>query len=328
MYKSNDLRNSKILITGGSGFIGTTLTNALCRENDVTIIDRNKNTTEVHSKFSKPISVFHGDITDIDFLTKVFTEKQYDYIFHLCGVSSVTQSLDNPLINHKINVESTINILELIREYQINLTRFVFLSSATVYDGKSPHPKNEENSMIRPMSPYAIDKYASESFILSYFRLYGVPASVIRLFNVYGPNRYSHVDNSGVLKSLITAYKHQINGKDLCFEMYGDGEQTRDFIFLEDVINALIFVASSNYANGEIFNVGTGTATSIIGLIDILNDYFKITLDVEYKPTVFEGAQYSVASIDKLKKIGFHPEYDLLSGLKLYIDFIFNNSRV
>lgn len=315
------ISNNTILITGGAGFIGSTLANHLIKkENKVVIIDDLSMGNLDNLDNSKKIDINIDTITNETLLRKVFSDYQFDYIFHLGAIASVADSVENPTKTHKVNFESTLLILELIRKYQKNLKRLVFSSSAAVYGDELTLPKSEDHSVIRPLTPYAVDKYSSERYVLNYYSLYGVPTSAVRFFNVYGPKQNPASPYSGVISILLNAYKKFNLDQTVKFNVYGNGEQTRDFVFVEDVISALQLVATSPKSLGEVYNVGTGNSTSLNDIINILDNLLSLKIPVEYLEARKGDIMHSFSTIEKLKQLGFSPKYDIYKGMKKYLE--------
>lgn len=312
----------KILITGGAGFIGSTLANFLVKKNEITIIDDlsmgNKKNLDDFKKFD----FIEGSVTDIELMKSILKCNQFDYIYHLAAVASVADSVERPYETHQVNFESVLLLLELCRKYQSNLKRIVFSSSAAVYGDEPTLPKKEE-SVIRPLTPYAIDKFAAEQYVLDYYHLYGLPTSAVRFFNVYGPNQNPSSPYSGVISILVNCYEKIIAKENVKFTLFGDGNQSRDFVYIEDVIQALLLVSEQDEALGKQFNVGTGVASSLNELITVIDQLLGINLEVEYQDEREGDIKYSIANIDRLKSLGYNPKFPLLSGMKKYTETVF-----
>lgn len=310
----------RFLITGGAGFIGSTLVNRLSDDNEIVIVDDlsmgdEKNISNIEKS---NISFIHGSVTDKSLMEDLFQNRKFDYIFHLAAVASVADSVERPVQTHEVNFESTLTILELCRTYQPDLKRLVFSSSAAVYGDEPTLPKKEE-SVICPLTPYAVDKFASERYCLNYHLLYGVPTSAVRFFNVYGPNQNPSSPYSGVLSILTDRYQKCLGGEDAKFTIFGNGEQTRDFIYIEDVINALILVSESEDSKGRVFNVGTGNATSINDVIEIYNKYVGKDIEIDYKEARKGDIKHSLANIDALSDLGFKLNNSIVDGITKYL---------
>lgn len=308
----------KYLITGGAGFIGSTLANHLSKDNTVMVIDDLSMGKESNLKKSENLNFIEGSVTDRNLMTKIISENTFDYIFHLAAIASVADSVERPVETHQINFESVLMLLELVRKYQKTLKRLVFSSSAAVYGDEPTLPKKEE-SVIRPLTPYAIDKFAAEQYVLDYNHLYGINTSAVRFFNVYGPNQNPESPYSGVISILVDRYKKLKNGERVEFTLFGDGSQSRDFVFVEDVIQALLLVASKEDALGKQFNVGTGSALSLNELIDVINEVVNVVLPVKYESEREGDIKKSVSDISRLKSLGYQSNFSVHEGIREYL---------
>lgn len=310
------IKNSKILVTGGAGFIGSTLANTLLRnDNQVTVIDDLSMGDFANLNEASNLTKIEATITDKDLLKQVITEKDFEYIFHLGAVASVADSVARPYETHEVNFDSTMTILEILRENKNSLKRFVFSSSAAVYGDEPTLPKKEE-SVIRPLTPYAIDKFASEKMAMIYNNLYDIPTSATRFFNVYGPKQNPKSPYSGFISILLDRLKN-----DTELTIFGDGEQSRDFVFIEDVIQALILIATSDQSRGQVYNVGTGKRTSLNDLIHQTENFASKKMSISYGEAREGDIKISVSDISKLEGIGYQPNFDLKEGLKKYLEY-------
>lgn len=311
----------KYLITGGAGFIGSTLAKRVAKENEVVIVDDlsmgdKKNIIGLGEKDN--IRFIEGSVTDQSLMTGLLQEEQFDYIYHLAAIASVADSVARPVETHVVNFESVLSLLELCRKYQQSLKRLIFASSAAVYGDEPTLPKQEE-SVIRPLTPYAVDKFAAERYVLNHCHLYDVPTSAVRFFNVYGPNQNPKSPYSGVLSILTDRYQTLLNGKETSFTVFGDGQQTRDFVFVEDVIDALLLISDSQAALGNVYNVGTGEATSLNQVLAIYRDFLDTEISVEYTAGREGDIPRSYADVDRLKGLGFEPKFDVKTGIQAYL---------
>lgn len=308
----------KYLITGGAGFIGSTLANYLSKENSVIVIDDLSMGKEENLIKSSKLQFINGSVTDSELMNDILSNNTFDYVFHLAAIASVADSVERPVETHQVNFESVLMLLELIRKYQKDLKRLVFSSSAAVYGDEPTLPKKEE-SFIRPLTPYAVDKFAAEQYVLDYNHLYGVKTSAVRFFNVYGPNQNPESPYSGVISILVDRYKKIQKGEDTQFILFGEGSQSRDFVFIEDVVQALLLVAKKEESLGKQFNVGTGIATTLNGLIEIIDRTLGFKLPLEHEAERDGDIKESVADISRLKSLGFTPSFSVREGMKKYL---------
>ncbi|WP_326932145.1 NAD-dependent epimerase/dehydratase family protein [Enterococcus avium] len=310
---------SNYLITGGAGFIGSTLANYLSNENSVVVIDDLSMGKKDNLVKNSNLKFINGSVTNKEVMSDVLINNNFDYIFHLAAIASVADSVERPVETHKVNFESVLLLLELIKNYQKDLKRLVFSSSAAVYGDEPTLPKQEE-SVIRPLTPYAVDKFAAEQYVLDYYHLYGIPTSAVRFFNVYGPNQNPESPYSGVISILVDRYKKLQSGVETQFTLFGDGSQSRDFVFIEDVIQALLLVANKEEALGRQFNVGTGNAISLIELIKVIDEALELSLTVKHETERDGDIKDSVADISRLKSLGFKPNFSIHEGMQKYLE--------
>jgi len=311
------IKNSKILITGGAGFIGSTLANTLLAGNQIVVLDDLSMGDFGNLDQSANLTTIHGSVTDSSLLEGLFSDNDFDYIFHLAAVASVADSVERPYETHQVNFDSTMLILEFLRKNPTSLKRLVFASSAAVYGDEPTLPKKEE-SVIRPLSPYAIDKFASEKMAMIYHDLYDIPTSATRFFNVYGPKQNPNSPYSGFISILVDRLKNNTELK-----IFGDGQQSRDFVFVEDVVQALLLVATSEQSLGQAFNVGTGNKTTLNDLVEMSKELTGKDFPIKYENPREGDIKISVSDIEKIKSIGYQSKYDLKQGMKKYLDYEF-----
>jgi UDP-glucose 4-epimerase len=292
---------SMILITGGLGFIGSSLVKKLLEKGqEITIID---NSFNKDSEKRKKI-IENGNVR---FLNKDVREKieldHVDLIYHLAAQISVGNSFKDPALDADINVKGTLNMLELARK---NNCPFVFASSSTVY-GKADTPTTE-NSALNPISPYGISKLCAEKYCRLYALEYNVPITIFRIFNVYGPGGFK-----GVIPDFIR--KLETNPKKL--EILGDGKQTKDYIFIDDVVNAFV-----NFKQGT-FNLGSGTKISVLDLADLVIDSMGLKgVKIETGHKNWPGdVKVTQADINKLKKTGWEAKVKIGDGIKRTVNW-------
>ena len=306
---------SKILITGGAGFIGSNLAKALVKEEDnkVVVVD-DLSMGQIENLEGLDLRFIEHDVTDKEFMHHLLREYKFDYIFFLAAVASVADSVERPLETHAINQEAVLDTLEFIHHNNLPLKRFVFTSSAAVY-GNLPDMPKSETTRCQPLTPYAVDKYAAERFTIDYEGLYGVPTVAVRFFNVFGPNQNPDSPYSGVLSIITDKLKNNET-----FNLYGDGSQTRDFVYVADVVKALRLVATKT-PNATVYNVAQGGETSLLDLIKMYEKVSGRKLKIKYMPARNGDITKSIADISKIKSIGFKPDWSLERGLKAYWEY-------
>lgn len=306
----------KALITGGAGFIGSNLARYLIEKDfQVTILDnfssgREENIKEIKDK----INLLKLDVRNLESIKK--SVEEVDYIFHLAALVSVPESVKREKETFEINTGGTKNIVELARRR--NVKKIVFPSSAAVY-GDLPGLPKSENSELAPKSPYAKSKIKSEEVLKDASEKYGIDTASLRFFNVYGPRQDPNSDYAAVIPIFI---KRALQNKDLI--IYGDGNQTRDFIYVKDVCRAFIKTLSKN-TNGEIFNIASGSETSINKLANKIIQFTDSDSEIKYEEKRPGEVFRSVADISKAKKeLNYTPKYSLNKGIKNTIKWVKN----
>nr|WP_191980583.1 NAD-dependent epimerase/dehydratase family protein [Loigolactobacillus backii] len=303
----------KVLVTGGAGFIGSNLIERLIEDGDqITIVDDLSMGLKQNIPTSDQVTFYQKSITDSTFMKELLLEQKFDYIYLLAAVASVADSIERPYITHEINQNANVFILETIRKYKLPLKKLLFSSSAAVY-GNNPKLPKQEMDAVDPLTPYAIDKYATERFVINYGRLYNIPTVAVRFFNVYGPRQNPKSPYSGVLSLISEAAIHHA-----MFTVFGDGEQTRDFVFVKDVIQALILLTKKTDTRHAVFNVGTGRETSLNAVIKAYTEIAQHDIPVRNLSERTGDIKRSVADISSLEAIGYRPNYDLTTGLGKY----------
>lgn len=303
----------KVLITGGAGFIGSFLAHKLVANGDQVVIvdDLSMGRMENLADIKDQITFYKHTVCDEDFMHNLLTQGKFDYIYYLAAVSSVADSVERPWYTHQVNQESVIDTLEFIRIQHLPIKKFLFSSSAAVYGDAPDFPKTED-SHVDPLTPYAIDKYTAERYTVDYGHLYDVPTVAVRFFNVYGPRQNPDSEYSGVLSIVTKCLKHKQP-----FTLYGDGQQTRDFVYVEDVVDALIKIATET-SKSTVYNIANGDETALIDVIHELEDISGIKLDIAQKNARNGDIRKSRADVSKLNEIGFQPQWSLHDGLVNY----------
>lgn len=299
------------VVTGGAGFIGSHLVDALVALNHRVVILDDFSTGKWENlqaaERSGHVQVVDGDVRNLDIVRSVASHAKG--IFHLAALVSVQRSIEEPRLSFEINVRGAINVLEASRIH--NVPRVVVASSAAVYGDANP-PIKEQMTGTKTLSPYALDKLVVEQYSALYNTLYGMDITSLRYFNVYGSRQDPHSPYSGVIS--IFAEKIQV-GSDV--SIYGDGEQTRDFIHVSDVVQANLAAMEGDNRGARVFNVGTGTATSINQLVGELSAIAGRQITPGRLPGRQGDIRHSMADISLTRKeLGFEPRISLAHGLR------------
>jgi nucleoside-diphosphate-sugar epimerase len=316
---------SKILVTGGAGFIGSHLVDRLLTDGyEVTVVD-NLDTGRleniVHHQGRKELHFIKGDIRDFDLVKKII--KDVDAVFHEAALASVTLSVKNPLLTNDINVTGTLNLLKASSD--LGVKRFIYASSAAVY-GDTFSPQKREDMTPNPTSPYGVSKLAAENYVKVFHKLYGLETVSLRYFNVYGPRQ--RFDIQSAYGGAITIFTNRLL-KNMPPIIYGDGEQTRDFVYIQDVIEANMLALNTKNAAGEAFNIGTGTNVSVNQIAEILKDKMNRknlkNVHADPRPT---DIRHGYADISKAKKIlGYNPRFSFKEGLAELVNWYTKNKH-
>ena len=300
------------MITGGSGFIGSHLAMAFIDDgHDVVVMDR-KDRTKI------PCTHARVDITDLDSVKSHM--KDVEYVFHMAGEPSVEETMRKPVETSITNVIGTLNMLEASR--YSNVKKFIFASSAAVYGDSGTPPVNEVRENLNPLSPYGLQKIQSEQWCDFFSDTYGLGTVSLRYFNVYGPPHRPKRKYSAVIPRFIDAI---INDRKPV--IYGDGLQSRDFIYIDDVIEANRLAMKSNITKG-IFNIGSKRSTNINDLLYAIYSLLGKEVQCTYTISHEGDIRHSLGDITKAKTLlKFNPQYGLMSGLKKTIDWFIGESQ-
>ena len=296
------------LVTGGAGFIGSHITDRLLADGHrVRILDNFSTGKRENIPDSAAVEVIEGDVGDYD--TVCTAMEQVDIVFHEAAIASVPETVGNPLASERVNYRGTLNVLEAAR--QADVTRVMFACSAAVY-GDLPELPKREDMPVKPLTPYAIDKLASEHACQAYYHLYGLETVSLRYFNVFGPRQDPSSPYSGVISIFSDALKH---GKQP--NIYGDGEQTRDFVYVSDVVEANIKAAAAPAAVGKAINIATGSKLSINDLLKTICNIKGQLFEPHCKPGREGDIKHSRADISAAREyLDWQPVVGFEAGLR------------
>jgi nucleoside-diphosphate-sugar epimerase len=297
------------LVTGGAGFIGSHIAGELVKQNQkVRVLDNfssGKRDNLLH--LLDKIELVEGDIRDM--WTVFDAVDGVDFIVHEAALTSVQRSIDNPLTTNEVNISGTLNLLKAALDKKVK--RVIFASSSSVY-GNTPKQPKVETMTPHPISPYAISKLAAEEYCLSFYKLYGLETVCLRYFNVFGPRQEPESQYSAVIPKFISYF---LEGRSPV--VYGDGEQSRDFTFVSNVVEATLLACFKPEAPGKILNIATGLAHSLNQFIEILNRLTGNHLKPVYAKDRAGDVRNSRADITSAKKIlDYQPKVDFQKGLE------------
>jgi nucleoside-diphosphate-sugar epimerase len=299
----------RYLVTGGAGFIGSNTVDELVRRgHGVVVLDdmssgKEDNLAEVRSK----ITFMKGSIIDIEVVQKAMV--QADYVIHLAARTSVPRSVKDPVDTNRINVDGTLNVLVAARDNKVK--RVVFAASSSAYGDTPALPKSEDMQPV-PISPYGVTKYVGELYAQTFGRCYGLENVCLRYFNIFGPRQDPDSPYSGVLSRFSTAFLDSTSPV-----VFGDGEQTRDFTYVENAVQANILACEAPSASGRTFNVGTGHAVSLNQVLQMLQKASGKTLETKYEPAREGDIRDSLADIRLAGEfLGYEPTVLFEEGLE------------
>jgi len=299
----------RYLVTGGAGFIGSNTVDELVRRgHGVVVLDdlssgKEDNLAEVRSK----ITFMKGSITDIEAVQKAMV--QADYVIHLAARTSVPRSVKDPVDTNRINVDGTLNVLVAARDNKVK--RVVFAASSSAYGDTPTLPKSEDMQPV-PISPYGVSKYVGELYAQTFGRCYGLENVCLRYFNIFGPRQDPDSPYSGVLSRFSAAFLDSTPPV-----VFGGGEQTRDFTYVDNAVLANILACEAPSASGRSFNVGTGHAVSLNQVLQMLQKASGKTLETKYEPSREGDIRDSLADIRLAKEfLGYEPAVLFEEGLE------------
>jgi nucleoside-diphosphate-sugar epimerase len=306
------------LITGGAGFIGSHIAQALCRKGaKVRVLDNLSTGSEENLAWSKggdDLELIQGSADDAALLAKIVPG--CDWVFHEAAVASVPQSVAQPLETNQHNLDSTLKLLIAARDAGVK--RFLFASSSAIY-GESEAEFKHESLPPQPITPYGLQKYASERYGQLFHQLYGLPTVALRYFNVFGPRQSFNSPYSGVIARFCTAV---LRGETPV--IFGDGTQSRDFVFIDNIVQANLLAAEApaERVAGRVFNGGTGGSISLRQLVADLNDLTGQDIQPRFEPARAGDIRHSQADVSALKEAtGYSPAVSWKDGLAQTLDF-------
>jgi len=307
---------AKILVTGGAGFIGSNLTEALLKQgHQVRVLDNFSTGKRENLAFNgayPSFEIIEGDIRDLNFCQK--TIKGTEFVFHQAALPSVQRSVEDPLTSNSVNVEGTLNVLLAARDAGVR--RLIYASSSSVY-GDTPTLPKREVMPANPLSPYALQKYIGEQYCRLFFQLYGLETVSLRYFNIFGPKQDPTSIYSAVIPKFIDAL---LEGRPPV--IFGDGEQSRDFTYIDNVLQANLLAMTREHLNGETINIACGRRTSVNQLLNILKNIMGSKVLPIYQERRKGDVRDSLADIQKGKQVlNYEPQVEIEAGLKRTVEY-------
>jgi UDP-glucose 4-epimerase len=309
-----------VLVTGGGGFIGSHLVEALIQRGaSVRALDNlttghraNLAGALAHPEAQKAFTFIEGDVTDRKTVQEAI--KGVEYVLHQAALPSVQRSVEDPITSNQVNVEGTLNVLVAAQEAGVR--RVVYASSSSVY-GDSPQLPKIESMPTNPLSPYAVSKLAAEAYCRAFTRVYGLETVSLRYFNVFGPRQDPNSLYAAVLPRFIEALLSQESPV-----IYGDGAQSRDFTYIENVVQANLLALEAVGAGGEAFNIACGENVSLKAVLECLAEFSNQVVAPEYQASRAGDIKHSLADISKAERmLGYRPVIPFREGLKRTLEF-------
>lgn len=297
------------LVTGGAGFIGSHLVRGLLdRGEKVRVVDNfSTGKRENLLPFKDEVELIEGDICDRKVLYRAL--EGVDFCLHQAALPSVSRSVKTPLLTNKVNIEGTLNLLWVARE--LGVKRVVYAASSSVY-GNSPILPRREDLLPDPLSPYAVSKLGGEQYCRLFTSLFGLETVILRYFNIFGPRQNPRSLYSAVIPKFI--YRLLNNSPPI---IYGDGKQSRDFTYVDNVVEANLLACKAEGVQGKVINIGCGQSTTLGQLVDYLKQIMDIDIAPRYTSPRTGDVRHSWADISRAEQLlGYKPRVDLGEGLK------------
>ncbi len=302
------------LVTGGAGFIGGHLAESLARDGvAVRVLDDFSTGSPANlTAIADRVEIVRGTITDESTVRQAM--RGVDTVYHLAARASVPRSVAHPWDSHEINAGGTLRLLIAARDAGVK--RFVYSSSSSAY-GETPKLPKQESDPVAPLSPYAVSKLAGEHYCTAFARCYGMRTISLRYFNVFGPRQDPH----GPYAAVIPAFLSRMTAGERPL-IYGDGEQSRDFCFIENVVQANRLAAQSESASGQTVNIACGERTTLNEIVRVVNELLGTRLEADYRERRAGDVKHSLADISAARKlIGYEPRVMFPEGLRRTLEF-------
>ncbi|MFA5776887.1 MAG: NAD-dependent epimerase/dehydratase family protein [Parcubacteria group bacterium] len=309
----------RVLITGCAGFIGSNFSQQFRKKfPKAEIVGIDNFATGRRDAVSKSIVFYEGSMCDGKFLDKIFKKHKFEYVFHFAYIPRVSFSVENPAKTVQNNIGGTAMILEKCRDYKIK--RVIYSSSSSIYGGAKILPTKEKENPANPKSPYALEKYADELMCEMFGELYGLDTVCLRYFNVFGPGQYGDSPYSTVVSAWLTGLYRPAKKK---LFLEGDGKQSRDFCYIDNVVNAnILAMQAKKRFMGEIFNIAHGERTNLLEVKKLIEKYSGKKIELEKRKPRLGDVRHTHADVLKAKKgFGYEPKINFEEGLKRTVEW-------
>ena len=310
-----------VLVTGGAGFIGSHLVDALLRRGDRVRVLDNFSTGDPANLdgVAGLVDVIEGDITDLDTVQQAM--KGVEVVFHRAALASVPRRVANPLATHRACVDGTLHVLVAARDAGVR--RVVYAASSSAYGNSARLPKTETDPTA-PLSPYAVAKLAGEQYCAAFSEVYGLETVRLRYFNVYGPRQTPDSPYAAVIPLFIQAIREGRSPR-----VHGDGQQSRDFTYVADVVQANLKAAEADGVSGRVYNVAGGKRVSLLNLLHLLGELMETEVRPEFVPSRPGDVKHSQADIDRaMTDLGYRPMTEIRTGLQACIEWAMQRQAI
>ncbi len=304
----------RYLVTGGAGFIGSNLAAALVQRGDAVVVldnfstGKRENLDGIHDR----VQLVEGSITDLAVVRRAM--QGVDFVLHQAALASVQRSVDDPITSNEVNVKGTLNVLVAARDAGVK--RLVYAASSSAYGDTEELPKHEDMP-ARPLSPYAVQKWVNEHYCKVFSSLYNLDTVCLRYFNVFGPRQDPASDYAAVIPIFVTRL---LAGTPPT--IYGDGEQSRDFTFIENVVDANLKACEGAPKQGAVVNIACGARYTLNTLFANICDLLGVAAQPRYAPARVGDVKHSMADITQARKLlGFEPRVDFATGLRRTVEW-------
>ncbi|MFU0823720.1 NAD-dependent epimerase/dehydratase family protein [Clostridium sp.] len=312
------IKNKKVLLTGGAGFIGTRICNLLYENNEILIYDNlNRNSIKNTNLLDKTnVKLVQGNILDFNYLKSVIDGFRPNIVIHLAAVAGIDTVIKNPVTTMKVNMIGTYNILEAVKD--LNLDRFIDFSTSEVFGSYAYKVDEQHTTNLAPVGEarwtYSVSKLAGEHLTHSYHKEYGIPSVSIRPFNIYGPGQ---VGEGAIHQFVLRAIKNEQ------MQVHGDGDQIRSWCYIDDFVDGIMLCLTKEEAIGNSFNIGNPRGTITISMLaHLIKRIADSKSEIVYVPKNYIDVELRIPSIEKAQRLlGYEPKYDLALGLEKTIEW-------